>query len=125
MRVAVGDQSASYRYNAEGDLIAIVEATQEQRSFSYDDRGILVKSAVFSDAGQLVSSVAITYDWNGAIALSLQPENRSLATYIDPQGRPKSFSSSPDSAPIVQIDLPASDGRMLVAGDQVSPCFYC
>ena len=123
MTVAVGDQSASYRYNEEGDLIAIVEATNEQRSFSYDDRDLLVTSAVFSDSGKLVSSITMTYDWNGLVTMNLQPENRTLATYIDPQGRPKSLSSSSNSPPIVQIDLPASDGRMLVIGNRVSPSF--
>ena len=120
MSVAIADQSASYTYNEEGDLIKVIEATQEQKKFYYDNSGLLVKSAVFSDSGKLVSSAAITYDWNGLFTMNLQPENRTLGTYIDPQGRLKSFSGSPDSPPTVQIDLPASDGRMLVAGDQVS-----
>ena len=123
MSVTIGDQSVSYSYNEEGDLIKVVEATREQRRFSYDDRSLLVESAVFSDSDAIVSSIAITYEWNGRVTMSLQPENRTLGTYVDPQGRPKSFSSTPDSPPIVQIDLPTSDGRMLMAGDQVSHFF--
>ena len=123
MSVTNGDQSVSYSYNEEGDLIQVVEATREQKRFSYDDRGLLVESAVYSDSGTLVSSVTITYEWDGLVTMSLQPENRTLGTYVDPQGRPKSFSQSPDSPPIVQIDLPASNGRMLIAGDQVNSLF--
>ena len=122
MRVAVGEQSASYKYSTEGDLVEVVDATQEQRKFSYDHRGLLIQSAVLSDSGTLVSSVALTYEWNGLVTLSLQPENQTFATYIDPQGRPKSFSRSPDSPPIVEIDMLESNGRMLKAGDQVYPC---
>ena len=122
MRVAVGEQSASYKYSTEGDLVEVVDATQEQRKFSYDHRGLLTQSAVLSDSGTLVSSVALTYEWNGLVTLSLQPENQTFATYIDPQGRPKSFSRSPDSPPIVEIDMLESNGRMLKAGDQVYPC---
>ena len=118
----MGEQSASYKYNTEGDLVEVVDATQEQRKFSYDHRGLLTQSAVLSDSGKLVSSVALTYEWNGLVTLSLQPENQTIGTYIDPQGRPKSFSISPDSPPIVEIDLLASNGRMLKAGDQVCPC---
>ena len=125
MRVEVGDQSASYKYNTEGDLIEVVEATLEQRRFSYDDRGLLIQSAVFSDSGRMVSSVAITYEWKGLVRISLHPENRTLATFVDPQGRPKSFSRSPNSPPIVQIDLPATNGRILRAGDQVCSYFAC
>ena len=124
MTVSVSDQSASYGYNKEGDLIEVVEATQERTRFSYDDRSLLVETADFSESGQLVSSVAITYDWNGLVTMNLQPENRSIVTYIDSEGNPKLFSSSPDSPPIVEIDLPASNGRMLVVGDQVSHSLF-
>lgn len=123
MTVTVSDQSAIYSYNEEGDLIEVVEATQERKRFSYDDRGLLVDSAVYSDSDNLVSSVTITYEWNGLVAMSLQPENKTFATYIDSEGSPKLFSSSPHSPPIVQIDLPASNGRKLIVGDQVSFVF--
>ena len=120
MSVEVSEQSASYRYNEYGDLIEIIEATQEQRTFLYDDRGLLVESAVFSDSRQLVSSLAVSYDWSGLVTMRLQPENRTFASYIDPQGRPKSLSTSPFSPPILQIDLPTSEGRMLAVGNRVS-----
>ena len=120
MTVTIGDQSAIYRYNEKGDLIEAVAATLEQRRFSYDDSGLMVESAVYSDSESLVSSVAITYDWTGLVTMNLQPENRTIITYIDSEGTPKLFSSSPDSPPIVQIYLPTSNGRMLVVGDQVS-----
>ena len=120
MTVTINDQSASYKYNEEGDLTEVVEATQERRKFSYDNSGLLVESAVYSDSDILLSSVAITYDWTGLVTMNLQPENRTITTYIDSEGSPKTFSSSPDIPPIVQIDLPASNGKMLVVGDQVS-----
>lgn len=120
MAVEVGEQSESYRYNEDGDLIEIIEATQERRAFLYDDRGLLVESAVFSDSSQLVSSLAVSYDWSGLVTMRSQPENRTLASYIDRQGRPKSLSSSPFSPPVVEIDLPTSEGRMLAVGNRVS-----
>ena len=120
MAVEVSEQSARYQYNEYGDLIEIIEATQERRTFLYDDRGLLVEAAVFSDTHQLVSSLAVSYDWSGLVTMILQPENRTLASYIDPQGRPKSLSTSPFSPPMLQIDLPTSEGRMLAVGNRVS-----
>ena len=115
--VTVGQNSTSYTYSTEGDLIETNEASGERKTLEYDEYKLFRGSSKFNQDGEVLASMTLEQDWNGKVNVAIEPTNTSLEIVYDSYGRLISTGLS-DEVPL-RLVTPNPNTKMLKRGDEV------
>ena len=73
--MTVGDHTSFYNYSADGYLVGIHYASGLRRAWTYDQMHLVNGSAVYNEYGDLLTSIGLSYNWNGQVVMTTQPRN--------------------------------------------------
>ena len=116
--VTVGDSSTTYFYNDQGDLININYASGSYSTLQYDSNSLLSGTESYSDSGELIESVSLSYNWNGKVWKTIQPNNLTQEIVIDTSGTVIAITTD-NGIPLVEVELAGSGGNKILLADEV------
>ena len=94
-----------------------------RRTWTYNEMNLLTESAIYNEDNDLLASISLTYNWNGRVIMTKQPQNVTTELVYDTSGRVISATiPGSDGLHFVEISSIVSDSmvKSYMFGDQVS-----
>ena len=120
--LSIGDQSTSFGYSDEGDLVAVNYTNGDKDVYHYDRFNILSGYYTYGPSGVLLTGRSISQDWNGRVTITTWPENRTNELHYDFSGG-LVFSRPKTALPLYYHESPKS--QRILLGDEVSINTVC
>ena len=87
LSVTIGEQTTRYTYNSNGDLTKVTYSTSTAVKYSWNQFGFLSGIASFNREDKLIQGVYFSYDWNGKVTMSRQPQGDSAELVFNEEGK--------------------------------------
>ena len=123
--VRVGGHTSFYNYSADGYLVGIHYASGLRRAWTYDQMHLVNGSAVYNEDGDLLTSIGLSYNWNGQVIMTTQPHNLTSVFLYDIFETVISATTSRGHR-FVEVTSTVSDStiKSYVFGDQVNSHYF-
>ena len=118
--MTIGEQTTRYAYNSNGDLTKVIYSTSTAVKYSWNQFGFLSGITSFNREDKLIQAVYFSYDWNGKVTMSRQPQGDSAELVFNEEG--KMMDVSGDGISDVRYESVKTDDqviRIIKQGDQV------